>query len=574
MRRAIDGARNTIRGRLVVGFSTVVALLVLAGVFARLSMNATSRDVSRALVHLQHDARLTSTLSANIAQEIDAASAYLLAGDSAAQADFRRRSRDVHAVQRTILNLADQTPDEVATAATMERKLSEVEVHFALAHRLMDLGRTAEARREAALAHAQVSELLTALERWGVIKTDELVVASRQLNAQAERRSWTLVALVLVATLLAVLVVASTLRSIDRPLRALVAHAQQLSAGDLSVRTTQAMPGEFQILAGAMNQTGESLSKVVVGATSTADDVAGSAHDLASVAQQISLSAGHMAAAMMDVSEGAGSQVTHLREVDVRLQSIRTSAEGVLAGAEEVGALAGTIAESAQAKRAELGRALGILTDVRATVQAASAEVEGLNRAAERIDAFVGSVSRVAEQTNLLALNAAIEAARAGHAGRGFAVVAEEVRKLAEEAQVAADDVVQMTKLVTASVARTTTAMEAGVSRVHEIERVSRDVDSALTTIADAAERTRLAAGTVTGAAEENVHAVEGAAAGINAIARTAEGHAVAAQAVSASTQEQSAACEQMSSATTQLLAGSTQLRGLVRGLRTAATAG
>ena len=563
--------RGTIRGRLVLGFGVVVTLLVLAGFFARLSMSATSEDVSQTLLHLQKEARLTSTLSANIAQEIDAASAYLLAGDSATQADFRRRSRDVHAVQRTVLNLPGQTAEEVATAAMMDSKLSEVEVHFARAHRLMDLGRTADARAEAARAHALVEELLGGLEKWGTLKTQELTSASKRLSGESARRSWLLVALVSVATCIAVLVVVGTLRSIDRPLGALVAHARQLSDGDLSVRTTADMPGEFQILASAMNQTGESLSKVVVGATMTADDVAGSAHDLASVAQQISQSAGQTAAAMAEVSEGAGTQVQQLREVDGRLRSIRQSAEGVLAGAEEVGTLAGTIAESAQAKRAELGRALGILTDVRNTVQAASAEVEGLNRAAERINAFVGSVSRVAEQTNLLALNAAIEAARAGHAGRGFAVVAEEVRKLAEEAQAAADDVVQMTAVVTASVGRTTTAMEAGVSRVGEIERVSRDVDTALTTIADAAERTRTAAGTVTGAAEENVHAVEGAAAGITSIATTAEGHAAAALAVSASTQEQSAACEQMSSASTQLLAGSTQLRELVGGLRTAA---
>jgi CHASE3 domain sensor protein len=190
VRVALAAARGTIRGRLVLGFATVVSLLVLAGVFARLSMSAASADVSQTLVHLQRDARLTSTLSANIAQEIDAASAYLLSADSAAQEDFRRRSRDVHAVQRTLLNLPEQTPDEVATAATMERKLSDVEVHFALAHRLMDLGRTADAGREAALAHEQVSELLTALERWGVLKTGELVEASHALNGQAERRSW------------------------------------------------------------------------------------------------------------------------------------------------------------------------------------------------------------------------------------------------------------------------------------------------------------------------------------------------------------------------------------------------
>jgi methyl-accepting chemotaxis protein len=37
-----------------------------------------------------------------------------------------------------------------------------------------------------------------------------------------------------------------------------------------------------------------------------------------------------------------------------------------------------------------------------------------------------------------LALNAAIEAARAREQGRGFAVVAEEVRKLAEQSEMAA----------------------------------------------------------------------------------------------------------------------------------------
>ena len=143
------------------------------------------------------------------------------------------------------------------------------------------------------------------------------------------------------------------------------------------------------------------------------------------------------------------------------------------------------------------------------------------------------------------------------------------MRKLADQTQAAADDVVKMTESVTTRVLATSKAMEQGVKQVGEIEMVSRELDSALTTILAAAERTRAAASAVTTAATENARAVDSAAANLGLVARTAESHATAAMQVSASTEEQSAACEQMSMASTQLFHGSHTLRDLVGELKT-----
>jgi methyl-accepting chemotaxis protein len=281
-----------------------------------------------------------------------------------------------------------------------------------------------------------------------------------------------------------------------------------------------------------------------------------------------------VADAVEEVSHGAESQVAQLRQVNEALDGIRTRGDNLVGGAQEVHSLAGAIEAEADAKRLDVERALRILLDVRSIVQQAAGEVRELNTTAGDINKFVVSVSRIAEQTNLLSLNAAIEAARAGEAGRGFAVVAGEVRKLADQTQAAADDVVKLTESVTTRVLATSRAMEQGVVQVAEIERVSRDLNSALSTILAAAHRTREAAATVTAAAGENARAVDSAASNLSLVARTAESHATAAMQVSASTEEQSAACEQMSMASTQLFHGSHALLDLVGELKTAHTNG
>ena len=568
VRQTVSIALGSIRGILHLGLGTLVVLLAVAGALGFHGMRSMSRETTAAFAQVQEQAQLSARLSADVAQQLQAATGYLDSRDSATLADFRSLGWDAHTTQRMMNARRGQSAQEVALTASIDERLSQVETHFARAHRLADLGRLDAARAEARLARPIAAQLLGDMDRLGEAKARKVADASRQLAGYAVRRSILLVVLITIALGLAAAVVVRTVRQVSGPLSDLVKHAMAFSDGDLTVRSTRAMPHEFEILAQALNHTGESLSKIVAVVASTSDTVAQSAHDLSSVSTQLSESADHTSSSMGGVSSGAEQQVSELRQISDALREIRTQALGVLSGAAEVNGLAASIEQTSQARRRELERTVGILTDVKKTVEQASTEVGILNDTAADINRFVATVSQIAEQTNLLALNAAIEAARAGKAGRGFAVVADEVRKLAEQAQTAADEIVVMTGRVTERVTSTTRVMVTSASKVGEIERISRDIEDALTTIAGAAERTRHAAGGVASAADVNVKVVSTAAESITAVARAAENHAAAAEQVSAATQEQSAACEQMSAASAELLEGASLLRELVRGLR------
>ncbi len=556
-----------IRSRLVLGFGFVLVLLAIAGGVGWRSMTILKGAIAHSMHGVEQDARLSAMLATDVAREIAVAARYIEHGEVAA-VEFDSLRWQTHRTQRQLLRREGQTQEEVELVVGIDQQLSDAEVRYVAARRLAMLGRAGEAAAQTDTARMMEAQMLGALTKLADVKGARVAGAQRALEADASTWRLILAALLLAALVIGIIAVWAVLRSITGPLDLLAAHAGRMSEGDLTARTEDALPGELQILATAMNRTSDSLSRIGAGAAQAADGISESADDLTAISTQLAAAVGEVTRSIEHVSEGATGQVEQLRRVDGALRRMLDTANRMVAEVREVAALAGSIEAEAQHRRAETESTIGTLFKIKATVEAAAAETVALNAAVADVSLFVRTVNDIAEQTNLLGLNAAIEAARAGEEGRGFAVVADQVRKLAMQAREGAENVAAITRTITQRVNSTAAAMEAGAAHVDEIERVAHAVEGALTTIVASAERTRVAADRVTGLAEGNAAAAVEAAHDIAAVADTAVVHAETAEGVRAATAQQESACRMVAEATSRLTGSASELRGLVGELR------
>ncbi|OLB52885.1 MAG: hypothetical protein AUF60_06860 [Gemmatimonadetes bacterium 13_1_20CM_69_28] len=563
MRRMFD----TIRSRIVAGLIPLAIGLVGTALLAAVTLRQMRYAVADELAGLRASSEIGSGLVAMVFEEIRGAEQYLAAPSADARQLFQTASDETFHYERRLEALGITGEDRIAVSR-LKQLNAAIQVDYAIAHALKDLGRDGEALAQSAAVRpqaAEVTRLVRDLATRQAVKAaqvaDRLAAASRE----REKELWLLLGGIAVVGLF---LARWAMLSIHGPLSRLVTAAERFGSGDLRPVTVGEMPREFRVLAEAMQHMADRLRRIVGEVAGESDRIAGSAGDLSATSEQLAASSSEVSTAMVEISDSADHQRSALGTMGAGLEELRLAATEMAEAADRTAQLGEEIRTVADRHRGDVAAAGKALLDVREVVQTTSRQIGELAQLSAAIDDFVDLIKRISSQTNLLALNAAIEAARAGEHGRGFAVVAEEVRQLADESARAAEEVTRTTTLIREHMDEVTATMTAGQAKVRGIESIAEGAARGLAEIVAAIEQVEHAALRVRVAAQANRQTAERLKEQVEQVAGRATAHASSAEQVTAATQQQGASTQEMAAAAAHMLEAAEKLRGVVRGLR------
>ncbi|HET7040545.1 MAG TPA: methyl-accepting chemotaxis protein, partial [Gemmatimonadales bacterium] len=294
--------------------TVLVALAVLLAVIGYFTLARTRDQVGRELDKIVTSNELGGGLVGAVLQEIRSAEQYLVTPTDRLHRDFQSNGDSAYAFQAQFRKLAGLTQDERLAINQLADEQAAVEVQYAVAHALADLGRTADARAMADRARGPADALTRDVRNLTTTLAQQALQSTTMIQHEAKvREYWLLIGLAL-AVVLGFGFTLWIVNSVRTPLKRLGAAADRFGEGDLRPVHLGEMPLELATLANAMDGMGARLRQVLGAVVKESQAISGSASDFSAMSEQLAASSGEISTAMVRVSSSAEQQVQGLRE--------------------------------------------------------------------------------------------------------------------------------------------------------------------------------------------------------------------------------------------------------------------